>query len=89
MLKPDDVDPKKIAKMISEDPDEINPLDDITNEFEGELGFCDGCLRDIDYNSLSVCENCGWWWCEICMGRRSGFDYRQADMSSCPNCAET
>ena len=95
--EPNDVDPKTIAKMISEDPDEINPLDDITDEFEAELGFCDGCLKDIDYNFLSNCEICGYWWCEICEERRSGFDHRQVDLkndahaqihiSSCPNCA--
>tara|TARA_R110000751_G_scaffold93925_2_gene183319 strand:- start:324 stop:818 length:495 start_codon:yes stop_codon:yes gene_type:complete len=37
MPKPDDVDPKKIAKMISEDPDEVAP-DDHFDDFEDEYG---------------------------------------------------
>jgi hypothetical protein len=28
------IDPKQIAKMISEDPDEINPLDNTEDKFE-------------------------------------------------------
>ena len=85
------VDPKQIAKMITEDPDGVNPLDNIRDEYEEELGFCDGCLRDIDYDSLTACEKCGYWWCETCEVRRSGFDYgRRGDpdayMTSCPLC---
>ena len=30
------IDPKKIAKMISEDPDEVNPFDDTEDEFASE-----------------------------------------------------
>jgi len=89
------IDPKQIAKMITEDPDEVNPLDNVEDEFEDGLGFCDGCFRDIDYNFLDECENCGKWWCEICMGGRSGFVWSRAEaplknyMSSCPNCNRT
>ena len=28
------IDPKQIARMISEDPDEVNPLDNIEDEYE-------------------------------------------------------
>ena len=85
------IDPKQIAKMITEDPDEVNPLDNIEDEFEEELGFCDGCLRSVDYDDLWDCEKCGYWWCEICTGKRSGFNFTGdladgVDMSSCPNC---
>ena len=31
------VDPRQIAKMITEDPDEVNPLDDIRDEY-AEVG---------------------------------------------------
>ena len=95
---------------ITEDPNEVNPLDDIEDEYEEELGFCDGifqdrqyCSPDIDigegaigYDSLTDCEKCGYWWCEICIEKRSGFDFgRLGDpdaygiMASCPNCSNT
>jgi len=87
------IDPKQIARMISEDPDEVVPsdhFDDTEDEYVAEPGFCDGCLRDIDYDFLNECEKCGYWWCQICMGKRSGFDYNyygvRQDMISCPNC---
>ena len=84
------IDPQKIARMISEDPNEVVPsdhFDDTEDEYVDEPGWCDGCLRDIDYNFLDECKNCCYWWCEICMGKRSGFDYDLKNhMSFCPNC---
>ena len=40
------VDPKKIARMITEDPDEVNPLDDIEDRYE-------------DPNAGPICDVCG------------------------------
>ena len=33
------VDPRQIAKMITEDPDEVNPLDDIRDEYAPQIDF--------------------------------------------------
>ena len=63
------IDPNKIAKMITEDPDEVNPLDNIEDEFEEEYAFCSNC--DVEYIAatapLELCENCGSAWCERCL----------------------
>jgi hypothetical protein len=33
------IDPKQIAKMITEDPDEVNPLDNTRDEFEDGIYY--------------------------------------------------
>mgnify|MGYP005815024309 CR=1 FL=1 len=42
------VDPKQIAKMITEDPDEVNPLDNIEDKFEDYYHYCDNCNAGFD-----------------------------------------
>jgi hypothetical protein len=75
------INPKQIAKMISEDPNEIdyevNPLDDTEDEYVAEPGFCDGCLRDRSYDDLGECQKCGHWWCDRCMVSNSYFDWEE------------
>ena len=55
------IDPKQIAKMITEDPDEVNPLDNIEDRY---LPTCDICGNE-DPNTprgrrsgLLICPNC-------------------------------
>ena len=62
-----EIDPKQIAKMITEDPNEVNPLDDIRDEYEEEYAFCSNC--DVDLYGLPqyMCENCESAWCERCL----------------------
>jgi len=96
------IDPKKIAKIISEDPDEVasdNHFDDTEDEYVDDPGFCDGCLRDSSYDLLSECQKCGYWWCEACISK-GNFDWEEKNVrwpgvlpetsivvvSSCPNC---
>jgi hypothetical protein len=43
------IDPKQIAKMITEDPDEVNPLDNIIDTFEKGLGEHD---RDVGSDEM-------------------------------------
>ena len=69
------IDPKQIAKMITEDPDEVNPLDNIEDEFvrKDYIIWCDYCEEEYTeedeewYGPLTKCENCGASWCGSCL----------------------
>jgi hypothetical protein len=56
------IDPKQIAKMITEDPNEINPLDDIEDMyFPSQQGIrfvlCPECGREItDEDDMAYCD---------------------------------
>ena len=69
------IDPKQIARMITEDPDEVAPsdhFDDFEDEYEHDMGeyvFCSSCNTEFDASahSLELCENCESAWCERCL----------------------
>jgi hypothetical protein len=76
------VDPNKIAKMITEDPDEVNPLDDEyadledADEFDDHYGDsrpCNKCGTPVFEGGLTresgvgqYCEFCDTMWCGDC-----------------------
>jgi len=49
------IDPKQIAKMITEDPDEVNPLDNIIDEYGYQ---CDVCEKKRDFQESLSCDIC-------------------------------
>ena len=69
------IDPKQIAKMITEDPDEVNPLDDIEDRY---LPACDVC-GDEDANILRAFE----------AGDMPEFPDDDVDLRRCDMCRQT
>ena len=50
------IDPKQIAKMITEDPDEVNPLNNIEDEYEDD-GSVPWDLRDAASIFIRTADN--------------------------------
>ena len=55
-----EIDPKQIAKMITEDPDEVNPLDNIEDEYEKSPcdEGCDDCMAWALIHRCDICDGC-------------------------------
>jgi len=68
------IDPKQIARMITEDPDEVNPLDNIEDEFVPEgHDFCSGCAKSYWSGEMFYCR-CDSPWCDKCVDKSKRFD---------------
>jgi hypothetical protein len=66
------IDPKKIARMIMEDPDEINPLDNTRDEFGSPCDVCGkGLGESSDYKS---CDSCSAKICSDCTYHHAHWD---------------
>jgi hypothetical protein len=75
------IDPKKIARMISEDPDEVNPFDDTEDEFTSDsvCTLCDedvGPIDDTQRTGTAPCAGCGRNICASC----------EVEAELCPTC---
>jgi len=98
------IDPKQIAKMITEDPDEVNPLDNIEDRY---LPTCDICgnedpniLRAFEADNmpefpdddvdLHRCEMCRQTEiCEPCIRSLKLYDDKFGGQLICPNCKKS
>jgi hypothetical protein len=91
------IDPKQIAKMITEDPNEVNPLDDTRDRFdvEGE-DECNECFELFQADrSGAVCEECEAHYCESCEVLETFDEYdsyfdsdtNRSVLMGCPNCS--
>ena len=99
------IDPKQIAKMITEDPDEVNPLDNIEDRFGPT---CDVCEAELEGDGSELdflqCEYCSAKICDVCAYHHGHHDledlqrqHYNADrwyinvsgLHACPDCINT
>jgi hypothetical protein len=88
----------QIAKMITEDPDEVNPLDNTEDKFEDPDSCdrpCHKCGSFFVADVGQYCESCDTMWCNDCAQAavaqtRLGFDdhYGNGVHTACPNCTK-